>query len=255
MAKNIVIVNKTTEAKFAEKRIFFTNKSGLSRLKSGEKLSLSDNVTIEPYTAFLKGLNLFTFGAFSYSWSTLPVDTVVGRYCSIARDVSMMGVHHPIDYISGSSFIYDSNFPIYSTALSDMEVSDYDYPVKTNRSYGRLVIENNVWIGGGAVLRGGITIGSGSVIGAHTVVTKDVPPFSIVVGNPGRVIKMRFDEALVERLVASKWWDYAFPEFRSMPKEDPARFLDSLDERKANGTIEPFQPLSMTAKDIVDFTA
>lgn len=76
-------------------------------------------------------------------------------------------------------------------------------------SKGDVVIGHDVWIGAGAVILSGITIGSGSVIGAATVVSKDVPPYSIFVGNPGRVIKTRFNNEEILALLSLEWWNWA----------------------------------------------
>ncbi len=68
-------------------------------------------------------------------------------------------------------------------------------------------IGNDVWIGSGALILSGASIGDGAVVAAHSVVTKPVPPYAIVAGNPARVVKYRFDEATIQELLALKWWD------------------------------------------------
>lgn len=72
----------------------------------------------------------------------------------------------------------------------------------------KCVIGNDVWIAAGASILRGVTVGDGAVIGASTVVTKDVPPYAIVVGNPGKILRMRYNEEIVERLLKLKWWDF-----------------------------------------------
>ncbi len=73
-----------------------------------------------------------------------------------------------------------------------------------------VVIGNDVWIGANAIILPGVNIGDGAVIGAGTVVTKDVPPYAIVGGNPARVIKYRFDENTINTLLKIKWWDFPY---------------------------------------------
>lgn len=73
---------------------------------------------------------------------------------------------------------------------------------------GDTVIGADVWIGTEAVLLPGVTIGPGAVIGARSVVSRDVPPFAVIAGNPGEVVRHRFDEATVARLMAAAWWDW-----------------------------------------------
>jgi len=72
---------------------------------------------------------------------------------------------------------------------------------------GHVVIENDVWIGCGCTFMSGVTVGSGSVVATNSVVTKDVPPFTVVGGNPAKVIKKRFSQDIIERLMHIRWWD------------------------------------------------
>jgi virginiamycin A acetyltransferase len=115
-------------------------------------------------------------------------------------------------------------------------------------------IGNDVYIGHGAFLVQGVTIGDGAVIGACAVVTKDVPPFAIVAGNPARVKSMRFDDATIERMQRVKWWDYAFWDLPRAPVADPNAFLDFVESRIAAG-IKPYTPpkialRSLTGEDL-----
>ena len=84
---------------------------------------------------------------------------------------------------------------------------DMDY--RAHRSSKRVTIGNDVWIGHGAVILPGVSIGTGAVIGANAVVTKDVPPYMIVAGVPAKILRPRFDEKTVERLLQSAWWDWS----------------------------------------------
>tara|TARA_B110000027_G_scaffold67539_1_gene72215 strand:- start:4294 stop:4830 length:537 start_codon:yes stop_codon:yes gene_type:complete len=97
-------------------------------------------------------------------------DTVIHNYCSIAPNVVIGGMEHDYSNFSTSTKLYSNN------------------KVKTT------VIEDDVWIGANAVIRTGLIIGKGSIIGANAVVLNDIPPLSIVVGNPGRILKSRFSE-------------------------------------------------------------
>lgn len=83
------------------------------------------------------------------------------------------------------------------------------------------IIKNDVWIGVNAVIRRGVTIGNGAVVGANSFVNKDVPDFAVVGGCPARIIKFRFDEETQKRIIASAYWDYA--------PEDAKKIIDSLD--------------------------
>lgn len=79
----------------------------------------------------------------------------------------------------------------------------FDLPVK-----GDIIVGNDVWFGYDALIKGGVTIGDGAIIATRAVVVKDVPPYAIVAGNPGKVVKMRFDDKTIERLLHMAWWDW-----------------------------------------------
>lgn len=83
---------------------------------------------------------------------------------------------------------------------------------------GDIVIGNDVWIGYEAVIMSGVKIGNGAIIGTRAVVTKDVPPYTIVGGIPAKIIRRRFDDATIERLEALHWWDWDYEKIkRSIP--------------------------------------
>ncbi|MBV7262670.1 CatB-related O-acetyltransferase [Photobacterium sp. WH77] len=121
---------------------------------------------------------------------------IIGKFCSIASGAIFMlagNQGHRHDWISSYPF----------------EVSEFGDKVKAGFARaGDTVIGNDVWIGSECVIMPGVHIGDGSVIGARAVVTKDVPPYSIVVGNPGRVVKSRFNGSEVAKLLEMKWWDW-----------------------------------------------
>lgn len=129
-------------------------------------------------------------------WEPLTEDKatlIVGKYCSIATKVSF--------YLGGNH-----NTKRISTYLPDLSYGvDKSQDLLTN---GDIIIENDVWIGREATILSGVTIGTGSVIGTRAVVAKSVEPYSIVVGNPGRAIKKRFDDRQIEILLRSVWWNW-----------------------------------------------
>jgi serine acetyltransferase len=92
---------------------------------------------------------------------------------------------------------------------------------------GNIIIENDVWIGAKSTIMSGVKIGNGSVVGSCSVVTKDVPPYSIVVGNPARVVKLRFTELQIERLLKISWWDWTEDRIKT---EAMTLWSDNIDE-------------------------
>lgn len=126
---------------------------------------------------------------------------VVGKFCSIA---------------CGAKFIFTS------ANHSLKSLSTYPFPIffeewdldKTNimnawDNKGDIIIGNDVWIGYEAVILSGVTIGDGAIIGTRAVVTKDIPPYTIVGGVPAKPIRKRFDDAIIARLLELKWWDWS----------------------------------------------
>jgi virginiamycin A acetyltransferase len=125
-------------------------------------------------------------GDYSYvNKGAILSNVIVGNYCSIAAYTLIGSGEHDLSS--------------YSTSLAS---GVHEKSLLTNAC----VIGSDVWIGAGAVIRRGITIGHGAVIGANTVVTRDVEPYSVVVGAPGREIKKRFGKEILEILLSSEWW-------------------------------------------------
>ena len=125
---------------------------------------------------------------------------VIGKYCALASGVRfiMAGGNHPTAGVSTFPFaIFGGDWAKDTTDLI------YDLP-----SRGDTVVGNDVWFGYRAMVMPGVRIGDGAIIAAGAVVSRDVPPYSIVAGNPARVVRTRFAEADVDRLLRSAWWDW-----------------------------------------------
>lgn len=124
---------------------------------------------------------------------------IIGKFCSIAKGVEFMmnGANHHTKYCSTYPFyIFDNWFHI--------DWKDQPLNIK-----GDTIIGNDVWIGQDAKILPGVKIGDGAVIGAFSVVAKDVPPYAIAVGNPARVVKRRFSDAAIKHLLKVKWWNWS----------------------------------------------
>lgn len=139
----------------------------------------------------------------------------IGKFCSIAAHVRINPGNHPMWRASQAHFTYRAS--AYWPEEED-EASFFAW-----RRAQLVTIGHDVWIGHGAVVLPGCSIGIGAVVGAAAVVTKDVEPYAVVVGNPARAVKRRFDERSVERLLALAWWDWdherlrkALPDFRTL---------------------------------------
>lgn len=208
-------------------------------------LSFDTSVEIEEHSAFLARNHLFSMGSFSYSFSNLPMDTKVGRYCSIGGNVTIFGPEHPLDRISTSSFTYDSNFKIYPfTVHNGFYSRDY-----SDLDRGRTIIENDVWIGTGASIKRGCRIANGAVIGANAVVTKDVPAYAVVVGNPAKVIKFRFQEKIIARLLQMNYWEYEGSIWKDVDIDSD---IESVMENVQKNISKKLFPKKIIANDILD---
>lgn len=122
---------------------------------------------------------------------------IMGKFCQIAVDTTfiMDDSNHPM-----------SGFSTYPFFIFD-EWKDYT-PVFNKK--GDTIIGNDVWFGTNAVIMPGIKIGDGAIIGAYSIVTKDIEPYTIVAGNPAKIIKKRFTDDTIQQLLEIKWWDWQY---------------------------------------------
>ncbi len=142
-----------------------------------------------------------SFGDYSYVVNDADVIySEIGRFCSIAAQTRINPGNHPLDRVALNHFTYRSS--AYGLGADDAGFFDW------RRSY-RVTLGHDVWIGHGAIVLPGVSIGTGAAVGAGAVVTKDVPPFAVVVGVPARVVRFRFAPEIVEALQRIAWWDWA----------------------------------------------
>ena len=138
--------------------------------------------------------NHFSYGKLNIITTGEKALCQYGAFCSFAENIRvMLGGHHMTKYIS--------TFP-----FGSRETKIFKHG-RTIVYRGNVLIGNDVWIGDNVTIMAGVTIGDGAVIGCNTVVTKDVEPYSIVAGNPGKFIRYRFSEEIIEQLLDIKWWD------------------------------------------------
>ena len=115
-------------------------------------------------------------------------------------------------------------------------------------------IQNDVWIGSHVALKPGITISNGAVIATGAIVTKDVPPYAIVGGCPARVIKYRFEDEIIQRLLDIQWWQYSYVDFKDITGDiDIYEFLDYIEKSAKSGDLLPFIPNVVTVNDILQY--
>src|SRR6201989_1696578 len=155
--------------------------------------------------------------------------TTIGKFCSIAAMTRINPGNHPMHRATQAHFTYRASayFP------GEADEAEFFAWRKSHRVH----IGHDVWIGHGAIVLPGRSIGTGAVVAAGAIVTKDVPAYTIIVGNPARAIKRRFPEAIAGRLAELKWWDWehealrlALPDFRKLSIE---QFLEKYEAANA----------------------
>jgi acetyltransferase-like isoleucine patch superfamily enzyme len=135
--------------------------------------------------------------------------TKIGKFCSIAPGVKVISGNHPTsDFISTHPMFYSQNSYIGINFKTSKHFEEYSYT--DDRKKYLCEIGNDVWIGEDVKIINGVRIGDGAIIATAAVVTKDVPPYSVVGGVPAKLIRYRFDECIINRLLNLKWWNEDF---------------------------------------------
>ncbi len=156
-------------------------------------------------------INNSQIDSFSYMGKNCLAQNVsIGKYCSIANDVYIGLGKHPVNFFSTSTIFY-KKFNTLKIKLVDNDLAFCEYD--------KITIGNDVWIGARSIIMDGVKIGHGSIIAANSVVTKDVPPYAIVAGIPAKIIKFRFKEKKVNRLLLSRWWENKLSDIQNMSVE------------------------------------
>lgn len=156
-------------------------------------------------------VGLYTYGCF-YNFDIRP-GVSFGRYCSVAKNVVIIDANHPVSHKSTHPFFYSPDFGI----IKESQINHIP-----------TVIGNDVWIGRNALLTPSVrVVGDGAIIAAGAVVTKDIPPYAIVGGNPAKVIRYRFSERQIQELLKEKWWEREIQEIKHRGDE----FIVNLEDK------------------------
>lgn len=183
----------------------YPNKNSLFPIENYDKLCFLKNIIRHPniivgdYTYYHDFEDVFNFEKnVKYLFEFTGDQLIIGKFCMIASDVKfiMNGANHITHAISSFPFdIFGGDWK--------KEMEERVYPFK-----GDTIIGNDVWIGYNATIMPGVHIGDGAIIATNTTVINDVPPYSIVGGNPGKIIKNRFSPQDIDTLCKIKWWDW-----------------------------------------------
>jgi virginiamycin A acetyltransferase len=173
--------------------------NGYERLCFLKNLIKNPNIIVGDYTYYDDFETVENFEKnVKYHFDFVGDKLHIGKFCMIASGVEfiMNGANHLSNAISAYPFaIFGDDW---AHAMEG----------KTYPNKGDIVIGNDVWIGYQATILSGVTVGHGAIIGSKSVVASDVPPYSIVAGNPARIIRKRFDEETIEKLIALAWWEW-----------------------------------------------
>ena len=158
----------------------------------------------------------------------------IGKYCCIGPYVRTITGKHPIEFAAMHPFFYAKKNQIGESYVDITKYEEHDYI--DNEKHYQVFIGNDVWIGARCIIRDHVTIGDGAVIGSGSIITKDVPPYAVVVGA-NKIIKYRFPDEIIQKLLLMKWWDWDDDKIRKSYHlfHDPIKFVDTYSGDMKNG--------------------
>lgn len=204
-----------------------------------------------PYTPSVGGVKfsgLSSIGMMSYSYSPLPEPMSIGRYCSISSGLCILDSHHPLDAVTSSIITFRPNNPLCHGIDTDGLKKKVKWHIRNWKSWPN--IDHDVWIGRDVTLSLGVSIGTGAVIAARSVVTRNVDPYSIIGGNPARHIRYRIEDSVLRsEMLQTEWWNYHPSDVIMQNIEDPKVFVQSLNKSIAGRSIYKYMPTKYVLSD------
>ncbi len=201
--------------------------SQMGRHTSLGDCSRLDDSVLHDYARIDRYNHLFhaILGEHSYTGpQTVIMHATIGRFTSISWGVTIGGAEHDCNRLTTHSFLYNNHDKLRPEGLPA-----YD------RFASKCEVGSDVWIAANATINRDVTVGDGSVIGANAVVTKDVPPYAIVAGVPARIIRFRFPEEFIQRLLQIQWWNFPdeiirrhFQLFKEYPTNETLAALETI---------------------------
>lgn len=177
---------------------------------------------ISKYASVGNGAQIYksSVGRYSYIYNSQVINASVGQFCSIAGGCKIGGGAHPTTWVSTSPVFY-----------SDRNVLHTSFYKRNFEEFYHTEIGNDVWIGSNCLIKGGVKIGDGAVVGMGSVVTHDIPPYEIWAGNPAKLIRKRFNNATIKNLQDSAWWDWPDKKLKRLGAcfDDPQKLLAALE--------------------------
>ena len=206
---------------------FEIDPNGRKKLEVGQSIIFSESAEVGVSFGIYKGKYVPSIGSYSFSHSSFSesISYDIGNFVSIAEEVSSFGFEHPIDNLGTSPVFYQENRNLFNKVY----INKSKNPINDSG----IIINNDVWIGRRVLIKRGIKIGNGAVIGAGAVVTKNVPDYAVVGGNPAKILKYRFNEKIIERLLLIKWWN--------LPLEELSKVFNSSGNSKSKPSNKFFK--------------
>jgi acetyltransferase-like isoleucine patch superfamily enzyme len=168
-------------------------------------------------------VGLYSYGCFD-RWR-VPPRTRIGRYCSFAKSARILDANHPLESLSTHPYFYEAKWGVVEKDRIDA---------------AWLLIEDDVWIGHNAVITPGCKhIGRGAIIGTGAIVTRNVPPYAVMVGLPAKKLRDRFDPATIAALEASHWWEMSKAELKALAAKNPDLVFQPSAQNLAQSLLQP----------------
>ena len=209
-------MNPLIEVALNKIRALFTKKIAFSSLIFESKIS--KKAAIKNKTRF------YNCSIDDYSYlgrNCLIQNTQIGKFVSIAENCNIGMPSHPINHVSTS--------PVFLRSKNILKRNFSHFNFEENK---KTVIGNDVWVGSSVLIKSGLTIGDGAVIGAGSVVTHNIPPYEIWAGNPARLIRKRFDDETIDKLLEIKWWDWSDEKIEKYANyfDSPVKLIEKLEK-------------------------
>lgn len=195
-----------------------------AHLKAIHKSFIDPSSKIEAGSEF----NYSSMGKYSFCGYNCEINYCeIGSYCSIANQVIIGGSMHPVQWVSTSPVFYDN-----------VDSIKKKFSFHAREKVQKTIIGHDVWIGSRAIIKQGVIIGTGAIIGMGSIVTKDVNPYEIVGGAPARLIRKRFSEDYISKLLKDEWWNKTDKEIESIAKyfNNIDAYIELLNQMEINNS-------------------
>lgn len=189
-------------------------------------------------------------GAFSYQVSGYCFAARIGRYCSMGENVQIGRQNHPLTWASTSPafYLHDKLFDLGEGFEGAAEYHSYRFTNSEPPTKVKITtIGNDVWIGHGALICAGVTIGDGAIVAAHSVVSKNVPAYAVVAGNPAVIKRFRLPPHLISPMLRSKWWRFAPWQLAHIDAANPEKFASIV---YSMTDVAPFAPTVTDLREV-----